>query len=87
MDLFLLLKFSIPVRSKSSEIRGKEKRGYIDFFYEKVYFNRVFMLEDISEGKLPCQVFRDLIKVDPTIGNVRLWGGPVLSIFLFWSRQ
>ncbi|MBC7204101.1 MAG: CoA-acylating methylmalonate-semialdehyde dehydrogenase [Pusillimonas sp.] len=35
----------------------------------------------------PCQVFRDLIKVDPTIGNVRLWGGPVLSIFLFWSRQ
>ena len=87
MDLFLLLKFSIPVRSKSSEIRGKEKRGYIDFFYEKVYFNRVFMLEDIGEGKLPCQVFRDLIKVDPTIGNVRLWGGPVLSIFLFWSRQ
>ncbi|NWE80407.1 hypothetical protein, partial [Pseudomonas yamanorum] len=30
------------------------------------------MLEGISEGKMPCQVFRDLIKINPAIGNIRL---------------
>ncbi|MDU9042722.1 hypothetical protein [Pseudomonas corrugata] len=30
------------------------------------------MLEGISEGELPCEVFRKLIKLDPTIGNIRL---------------
>ncbi|RON41489.1 hypothetical protein [Pseudomonas brassicacearum] len=30
------------------------------------------MLEGINEGKLPCQVFRELIEADPTIGNIRL---------------
>ncbi|WP_152622968.1 hypothetical protein [Pseudomonas fluorescens] len=30
------------------------------------------MLEGITEGELPCQVFRRLIKVDPTIGNILL---------------
>ncbi|WP_122434359.1 hypothetical protein [Pseudomonas viridiflava] len=30
------------------------------------------MLEGISEGKKPSHVFRDVIKADPTIGNMRL---------------
>jgi len=54
MDLLLLFKFSIPVRSKSSEIRGKEKRGYIDFIYEKVYSNRVLCLKIVA--KVNCRV-------------------------------
>ncbi|MFJ7793460.1 hypothetical protein [Pseudomonas sp. NPDC096950] len=30
------------------------------------------MLEGINEDKLPCEVFRELISVDSTLGNVRL---------------
>lgn len=54
MDLLLLFKFSIPVRSKSSKIRGKEKRGYIDFIYEKVYSNRFLCLKIVA--KVNCRV-------------------------------
>jgi hypothetical protein len=30
------------------------------------------MLEGILRGELPCQVFRDLIEVDPKLTNIRL---------------
>ncbi|WP_213939311.1 hypothetical protein [Pseudomonas sp. dw_612] len=30
------------------------------------------MLEGINDGKLPCEVFRELINVDATLGNARL---------------
>lgn len=54
MDLFLLFKFSIPVRSKGSEKRGKEKRGQIYFSMRRYILMEVLCLKILA--KVNCRV-------------------------------